>query len=447
MPTITTEELFGNGTSKNIISTEELFRDERKGNTLKPQSALDKLKEFVYNTSERPAAANRAAIRKNPGLVSLSPYAGIVAASGVGGKEAQQAYTYGSLNPEQIPTFQNESLDEYYKRVGTGVLQQIGGLGVSAAGMTADMVTNPVNWLLGTIGKIPTGIKSVEGIASKTLGEVVGGTKAGKAINSFATKERGVSDITKPVVDVTKDIVSKTIRLKRFLSGEQLPQKTEKIATDLDDLKTLFGQGKAQAISQVADVPIKDIKTLNSNIGALNLPATVTKRLQDPLYKIEFLPDGSIKPTMGNMDKKAQALSDTMSDTEWQKSSNMVKAATKRAYGFTREAMKDTVPSIKNELDAYHEFMNNVYNPVTKKLYRSGQLVEKPFRSALGLGAEQTTKQAIGGARQMSPEINKSVNDVLNYGRVMNLLKLMGITAGGGLAVDIGKRILRPPNR
>ena len=73
-----------------------------------------------------PGAASRAAMLKNPALSIGGPLAGLLAITGIGGKEAQSAAMGGALRPSSVPRFQDISLDQYYRRVGTGTLQGVG---------------------------------------------------------------------------------------------------------------------------------------------------------------------------------------------------------------------------------------------------------------------------------------------------------------------------------
>lgn len=76
-----------------------------------------------------------------------------------------EGYVKGALRPEEVPTFQEEALTEYYRpteKITRGKV--IGGLGISTVGLLADIATNPaemLSWLLGARGlkKAPAPMK------------------------------------------------------------------------------------------------------------------------------------------------------------------------------------------------------------------------------------------------------------------------------------------------
>ncbi len=108
---------------------------------------------IVGNIFERPGAAIRSAIQ---------------------GK----GYVAGALNPTNVPKFQEQILETYYKKLPNFPGKTVLGNIPSALGMAADIVTEPANLLTGLAPKIPLG-------AGRTLGQVISATKPAQALKTL----------------------------------------------------------------------------------------------------------------------------------------------------------------------------------------------------------------------------------------------------------------------
>lgn len=139
------------------------------------------------NIVERPAAANREAIRANPKLALVAPVANLF-----GGKESQAA----AINPSTSETFQNEALRKYYGTERPGLLKTIGGFGVSTGGLVADIATNPAQVLTGLIPKTPIPFSQ-----GRNVGQLLATTKPVQAISKFANTPVEELGITKALVN------------------------------------------------------------------------------------------------------------------------------------------------------------------------------------------------------------------------------------------------------
>jgi hypothetical protein len=142
------------------------------------------------NIFERPAAANREAIRVNPAKLAVAPVANLM-----GGKEAIAA----AINPGISKTFQDENLDNFWGKVSSKagdiqnpvmrnayIASQIpAGLGSSAMGLAKDTWSNPAQMLMSLAPKTPLpGVFKTPGI--NNVGELVASTKPAQALSRFA---------------------------------------------------------------------------------------------------------------------------------------------------------------------------------------------------------------------------------------------------------------------
>lgn len=125
----------------------------------KPKVGEQTIMGDIFN---RPGASAREAIRENPALVLTGPLAGLVASTGVAGKEAKQAASRGANIPDQSESFQDqfikgaqESFGGPSKSVAVNFLK---GLPASAAGLATDIATNPADALLNVLSFGAAGI-------------------------------------------------------------------------------------------------------------------------------------------------------------------------------------------------------------------------------------------------------------------------------------------------
>lgn len=157
---------------------------------------------WLGNITERPEAATRAAMLKNQWLVPTGPFAGLLALSGIGGKEAQQAAIEASVNPGKVPMFQDIALEKYYDKEKPSGLRTAGGFGVSALGLGGDILASPFSALMALAGKTPIGggrtagaalmqtkpMQAVSRVANAPIEKAVNVNKFNKAVNTSISK-------------------------------------------------------------------------------------------------------------------------------------------------------------------------------------------------------------------------------------------------------------------
>lgn len=234
--------------------------EEDKG---KPESKLQIERQTLGAVTNVPGATARAAIQSNPSLAAAGPLAGLLALSGAGGKQAQQAAGQGAARPDDVPTFQNQALDSYYKTVGNGPLQTAGGFGVSAVGLAADIATDPTNVLLSLIAglKTPKIQPTSEVIDKQFLKAVNPGTRG---MDKYA-KVQNLKDRARSAVE---SIVDNKKNLNLSDSGGnvapgKLPETLDEFSQAISQTKkTVFNKYDAMlkdAGEQGATVPLRPI--------------------------------------------------------------------------------------------------------------------------------------------------------------------------------------------
>ena len=212
----------------------------------------------------------------------------------------------------------------------------------------------------------------------------------------------GVSKIGRGVGRIRPEVMGKGYTLDR----------ARKAVGYIDEARTTLGGNVKQAIAEAGDISV-DVQKLSKELP--KLPKTVMNYLDDPIYEVEKLADGSYKPTVANLHKMKDALADYMTTKSWEEASKKGQQVVKRAYGQLAQAMKDAAPRIKEPIAAYHNFMD-VYIDVNKKLKTStGTVVEKPLRGLFKPGAEQAYRQAWDDLSVYVPKLKQITKDMVKY--------------------------------
>jgi len=201
---------------------------------------------IVGNVFERPGSAFRNAI------LNIGPT----------GKSPVQAFKEGSVNPTNVPRFQNLGLDKFFgatdpiidkatevnpllgKAARAG--RDVAGFGVSAAGLVGDVVTNPADAGLLLAGKVPTGGGINLGArAAQTIGK----TKPAQALSRFGTKQRQIpvpkflQEKATRVTNFIKDGIVKGIRPS--VTGTRTATQSQRYFNQADDaVKTIVENKK-----------------------------------------------------------------------------------------------------------------------------------------------------------------------------------------------------------
>ena len=188
-------------------------------------------------------------------------------------------YEAGAINPTNVPTFQDVALQKYYDRVGTGIPQQIGGLGVSTLGYAADIAINPAEML-----SMYFGGKAIKAIAQTPVGATVGRflTKPRKffkfgrdAVLDTATK--GVAGI-----DKLDDIAGKKYE-KELMEIKGETSNLQPITDAIIETKATFPDEKFPMLTKVEDRLAKT-KSLDA-VELRNLKQEIKRIIPKGIFK------------------------------------------------------------------------------------------------------------------------------------------------------------------
>lgn len=225
---------------------------------------------IMGNIMDRPAAAIRSAIQ---------------------GK----GYVQGAVNPGNVPTFQEQLLDTYYKKTPDFPGKTALGNLPSGVGLAADVVTNPANLLTGLAPKLPIG-------AGKTLGKVAMQTKPMQALKTVGNK---------PIQDLK---ISKTLSSER--AGGFPMGSNKNIDTVIDT-----------AINKAIRPSVAGKSTSSQTSGYSNRARQAVQTIYDNKNNLQFL-DEAGQPT----NRLPETLKDFSSSIEQTKASlwNKIDSLTKQ---------------------------------------------------------------------------------------------------------------------
>jgi hypothetical protein len=189
-------------------------------------------------------------------------------------------------------------------------------------------------------------------------------------------------------------------------------------ANELEKMRLGLGQAKGQAVARVADKTIKNFKP--------DIPEAVLKKLQDPIYKIEFTDKGAIKNTIGNVDKVKDALGDLVSNRAWKEvSPKKLITETKRLYGYLSNAMKETDSSLKSPIQAFHNFMKD-YTRLKPTFSDTKGVSTASIETAIKSDKAEAAFKAWERLSKKSPELSQVMKDVTKFIGRKGAHKLLG---------------------
>jgi len=290
-------------------------------------------------------------------------------------------------------------------------------------------------------GKKPT-LKSVGlGLSGKRLSEL-GDLPRRMGLGEIPSSFIGLGSAMGLSIAGGKTLKGISNRLPKIMGKNYTIDRATQAVDALDETRTNLGQNVGEAIKQYSD------RTIDINkLGDLpTLPKNVLSALDDPIYQIEKLPDGSIKPTLGNMQKLKEALDDFISSKQWEEATKMNQRVIKQAYGKISQAMKDAAPEIKESLSRYGDFME-IYRDVIKTVKDTGgRVLEKKFRGVFKPGAERTYQIAWDKMTKYAPELKQILKDMGKFTSRQTVKSIVGkgIIGGGalyGLRRLVGNRV------
>lgn len=262
-----------------------------------------------------------------------------------------------------------------------------------------------------------------------------------------------VSPMTSPVGILSSLLLFK--RMQRIgelpiYPGRHIPQvmdknytmtRAQKGVNVLEKIRSKLGKAKEELLNDIGEKAV-DAKKLSKNFPTL--PKTVSNKLNDPIYGIEKLPDGSIKPTIKNLDRVKTALGDQMTGAQWEEATTMIKQRIKQAYGAISRSMVEADPKIARPLERYHKFMRYFYNDINKTLRDTqGRVLEKKVRTAFSPGAERRFTRAWERLGKADKQASQIVKDLTKFTSRQILKKNLARVAWRVAPWAIGYGVLR----
>lgn len=379
---------------------------------------------IIGRTFNVPGATSRAAIQSNPALAATGPLAGLLAISGISGKQSQQAASQGALNPSSVPTFQNQALDSYYKKVGSGPLQTAGGFLVSAGGLAADMATDPTSVLMNLLpGLLPGKVQTMSSAIDKPFLKAINpGTKGIRKYSDIETLKNNARSAVQSIVDNKENLQLSDIT--GAVTKGRLPE-------NLDEFSQSISQTKKQIFNKYDSI-LKDAGEKGATVPLRPIADEILKAVSHP---------------------HIEDLSPTVQNYGLQLADRLQKRGT-----YTLTEAQDTIEALNNKLKTYfsnptpeglHQavidraVVNNLKNSLVATVESNTGVGYDILRRQYGkLNAieENVTKAALKNSGSNSSGLVKMF-DTLSSGDIVNGVLSMNpaIVAKGGFQVAARK--------
>lgn len=184
-----------------------------------------------------------------------------------------QAYQQGAVNPTNVPSFQKKVLDRYYndlanitsrlpekgglRQITTGV-GAIPGFVLSAAGLGADIATEPANLLLGVGGQVP-GIKQA--------GQAIASTRPAQAISRLANMPVENTGLARALGKLGTGVKAK---IPKIMGDQWITQQAKQGQVVSEGISNALGNAYDDIYGKVGQIKIDPAKIddvlLNSNL-------------------------------------------------------------------------------------------------------------------------------------------------------------------------------------
>lgn len=304
-----------------------------------------------------------------------------------------KGYTQGAMNPSAVPKFQDLALENFAPKTQSTLLNFLGGMPASAAGMAADVATNPAELLTFLMG----------GIGGKT--------------------------IAKNMASIGKNV-------KTALKWEGSLEQAKKAKSSLDTVRTTLGKAKELAIKEVENVPA----TLD---WKGNVSGKIVEAIRNPVYGVQFTEEGGVVNTVGNLDKVKTAVGELITPKVWQEAPKTELRQIKQFYGRVVGEMKKAAEKagkpITKVLDDYDNFMER-YNIIDDHLTdKYGNAMGNKLKTSFKVFAEPALKEAWGVVSKATPELKSVTKSMKTREILKNLLAITALAS----SVKAGEGVVR----
>lgn len=364
-----------------------------------------------------------------------------------------------------IKSTANNSLNELRKEIRGAVLSPI-----SRAPQIGQMI--------GGFAGVPTfnplagaGVSALGGILGRFGGETV---KAESDINPIRTALKMVSPVAPGIenVAVSPDRIS---RLDAFNKRKEALENTAKeIPTEVLSGLATFGIGKIGQIRKMGkyydydrakqfwkdttdlkDLYGNEIRNITDNLKPDKVIPTgkivkELKKLPDKMlteiknnydtFGVRFLPNGTPLPTLKNIQALKEAVGDFISDVNWLSSVQGRQSTVKGVYSKIRDIMVDIKPMLKEPLNAYHRFMEDVFIPIKQTVQPKrlrGNISEKGLGRMISPTSDAIGRKAVEAVESSSDSARRAIRDIKKFQKRETLKQMIP-----GIARNVGTKTI-----
>jgi hypothetical protein len=264
------------------------------------------------------------------------------------------------------------------------------------------------------------------------VGKAPGMQTAGKAIAE--------SPIGQTVGNIAKTDIGQEVRkipnaLKSILKYDNALKQAEKSQVALENVRNILGSAKRLAIQEISDVPAE----LNWGI---NKSQKIVEAIKNPIYEVEFTPEGGVKNTIGNLDKVKEAVGELLTPKMRLESTKKEISLIRQFEGQVSNTMKTAARKAGKPIDAvmknYGDFMDR-YHMIKHTIENSkGEAMGNKLRKTFDLLSEPAYKESWKEVSKISPEVKTIMNSMQRRSLLRDLIK-GGVTAETAKKVFTGK--------
>lgn len=360
--------------------------------------------ESAYNRGERNIVGN---IFERPGAAIRSALMG-------------KGYTAGALNPANVPKFQDVALNAYYNKLPNFPGKTMLGNIPSAAGLAADILTEPSALIPTVAGMSPT----IRGAA-----KAIGATDPAQAFARFLNKERSVADVTKHFPKLMTDnwLVNRAKTVKLAVD--------EAVTGVRKEFASIFEPHKKLAVS--SDTLNAIPKTLLDDMGIKKDTATVGQLWDARDNLLTQISDATWNKseTLKRLKLKESDLMDSVSKLKAAVLNSVPKE--------TRNTLLKLDPKYTEIINLGKELSSKVYKPSTNT-YKTSSLVNV-YSNPKSSDARVAFKQF----QKYNDKIGQVTKDIKKYVGRQTFKKFAAATVGtglvlGGLSLGLRRKIAEP---
>lgn len=354
-------------------------------------------------------------------------------------ESAQNSPKESTQKPNRFPLKSEQPYDSYSygdaaKDTGKTIVNSLANVGDS----TTEILRHPLktlgNLFDGTVQAVAHPVDTAKGIASQMTSTdnpdkvpnwaygihtdpasfFVNAALAGKGIEGTPAAAKVMQKLLKPV-----------------MKWDTALQQAQTAKQSLNTIRTTLGQAKELALKNTGDIPAEIDWSGNMSQKVVNI-------IKDPIYGVEFTPEGGVVGNIRNLDKMKVAINDNMTKKDFIEAGDMEKAQMKQFAGKLRQSMisaanKSGRPELAKSLKDYHEFMDN-YSSVNRRLVNvEGEAEANKLKHIFKITSEPLVKKQfkeLANNPVAGPELKAIMKSRKNRELLKNLLTA-GVTLEG----------------